>query len=232
MGSSDADCRTMASEFDSDSAPAWGASRRSSRRDSFAAHMLASNANGQLGDRRSTQIPPMIAQHHLVELVLSELSHVLWQQRDLVTQLIYRLEVQRLLLTNGRADWIEYATADVNDALDDVRRQEEFRTELLSDLAPLIQTRPDATLRELISAVSAPWDTIFSEHHAAFLKLSAEAEDASRFNTDLLQRGLSDLGDLLSSFGHEAESAYSARAGRSGGFAGATAEAVLVDRDA
>lgn len=189
--------------------------------------MVASN-----GDGHAHRSPAIIPQHHLVELVLSELSHVLWQQRDLVTQLIYRLEVQRLLLTNSRSEWVEYATSDVNDALDDVRRQEEFRTELLVDLSSLLGTRQDASLRDLIGAVSAPWDTIFSEHHAAFLKLSADAEEASRVNSDLIHRGLADLGDLLTSFGHEGESAYSARAGRSSRFASASSEAVLVDRDA
>ncbi|MGB6059852.1 MAG: flagellar export chaperone FlgN [Microthrixaceae bacterium] len=217
----------MARDSDFDPAPERGTYRRNSRRDSFAAHMIASN-----GDGHAHKSPAIIPQHHLVELVLSELSHVLWQQRDLVTQLIYRLEVQRLLLTNSRSEWVEYATSDVNDALDDVRRQEEFRTELLVDLSSLLGTRPDASLRDLIGAVSAPWDTIFSEHHAAFLKLSADAEEASRVNSDLIQRGLADLGDLLTSFGHEGESAYSARAGRSSTFASASSEAVLVDRDA
>ncbi|HTO00315.1 MAG TPA: hypothetical protein VL068_06530, partial [Microthrixaceae bacterium] len=171
----------MASDFESDPASDQGARRRPTQRDSFASHVLGARALAASGDGRPGQIPATVptaalTQSHLAELVLSELSHVLWQQRDLVTQLIYRLEVQRLLLTNGRSDWIEFATSDVNDALDDVRRQEEFRTALLRDLGPLIGTRSDATLRELITAVSAPWDTIYSEHHAAFLKLSAEAE--------------------------------------------------------
>ncbi len=218
-----------ASQHDVDSGhhPGPGlAGRRSTRRDSFAAHLIA--ANGDAHGRAT----PRLSTPHLAELVLGELSHVLWQQRDLVTQLVYRLEVQRLLLMNGRSDWIEYATSDVNDALEDVGRQEEFRTELLKDLSELIGTRPDATLRELISAVSSPWDTILTEHHAAFLRLSAEAEEVSRFNSDLLHRGINDLSDLLSSFGHEAESAYEARAGRHGAFAAAPSEAVLVDRDA
>ena len=169
----------------------------------------------------------------LAESVLSELSHVLWQQRDLVTQLIYRLEVQQLVLAWGRTRWINISTEDVEAAIEDVRHQEGVRAALVEDLAPLLGTPVDASLRDLVIAAPEPWHTILGEHHTEFLKLSNEAEDAARSNADLLNHGLSDVRSLLQSFGSQPEPEYGSRVGsRNNGNKPAPASAVLVDREA
>lgn len=186
--------------------------------------------------------PAPISPEHMVELILGELSHVLWQQRDLINQLLFRLDVQRFVLTQARDRWIDFATQDVADALEDVRRQETFRTELLGDLAAASSIPTQVTLKELVANLDAPWDGIFAEHHAAFLALTAEVEQLTRTNSELLQRGLSDLGDLLSSFGdhpiadHGASGYESAGRQRPGnphtGSASPRSHALLVDQDA
>lgn len=170
-----------------------------------------------------------LLRRELIESVLGELSHVLWQQRDLVTQLIYRLEVQQLMLAWGRTRWINLSTEDVEGAIQDVHDQEAVRMALVADLAPLLGTAPDASLRDLILATPDPWDTILSEHHTEFLRLSAEAEDAAKANSDLLHHQLSDVRNLLQSFGSSPEQAYGARAN---GATTAPSSAVLVDREA
>ena len=42
-----------------------------------------------------------------------DLSHQLWTMRELLEQLVYKLEVQGLLLAAGRARWIPYVTAEL-----------------------------------------------------------------------------------------------------------------------
>ncbi len=165
----------------------------------------------------------------LLDGILTELGHVLWRQRDLILRLIYRLEVQRLVLASGRSQWIALATEDVDDAIEDVQRQEVVRAALVDDLARPLGTRPDASLRELIEAAPAPWDLVLAEHHTEFLRLANDAEEAARNNRDILQQGLVDVRDLLESYGSSPESAYGDRA------TGATAPpttSVLVDREA
>jgi hypothetical protein len=162
------------------------------------------------------------------ERVLSELSHALWRQRDQITRLIYRLEVQQLVLASGRNQWIALSTEEVDDAIEEVRRHERSRIALVEDLAPLLGTAPDASLRDLIGAVDTPWDMVLTEHHTEFLRLATEAEDAAKSNRDLLHHGLTDVRDLLESFGSSPETPY----GRSTSATAAPDAAVLVDREA
>ncbi len=165
----------------------------------------------------------------LVDGVLTELGHVLWRQRDLILRLIYRLEVQQLVLASGRSQWIALATEDVDDAIDDVQRQEVGRAALVEDLSGPLGTAPDASLRDLIEAAPAPWDLVLAEHHTEFLRLANAAEEAARSNRDILQQGLVDVRDLLESYGSSPESAYG---DRPSGAAAQPAAAVLIDREA
>ena len=165
----------------------------------------------------------------LIDGILTELGHVLWRQRDLILRLIYRLEVQRLVLASGQTQWIALATEDVDDAIEDVQRQEVVRAALVEDLARPLGTAADASLRELIEAAPTPWDLVLAEHHTEFLRLANDAEEAARNNRDLLQQGLGDVRDLLESYGSPPESAYGARP--SGSSNGPT-NSVLVDREA
>jgi len=165
----------------------------------------------------------------MVAEVLTELGQALWRQRDLILRLIYRLEVQQLVLVSGRSQWITVSTEDVDDAIETVRRQEIRRSRLVEDLSPLLGTAPDASLRDLIDAAPAPWDLILAEHHTEFLRLASQAEDAARNSRDILQQGLVDVRDLLESYGSTPGSTYGDRAT---GATVAPTTSVLVDREA
>lgn len=166
-----------------------------------------------------------------LERVLGELSQVLWRLRDLTSLLVYRLEVQQLVLLSGRSRWVNVSTEDVDDAIEAIRRQEANRVRIVEHLAPLLGTVGDASLRDLCEAVPSPWDIVLAEHQSEFLTLCAEAEEAARGNRELLHRGLTDVRQFLDSMrGRSAEPSEPAYGGRSAG-AGAPASAVLVDRD-
>ncbi len=165
----------------------------------------------------------------LVDGILTELGHVLWHQRDLILRLIYRLEVQQLVLASGRTQWIAMATEDVEDAIAEVQRQEVARAALVEDLSGPLGTPPDASLRDLIETAPQPWDLVLAEHHTEFLRLANDAEEAARNNRDILQQGLGDVRDLLESYGSSPGSTYG---DRPSGSSSGPASSVLVDREA
>ena len=164
---------------------------------------------------------------------LGELSHVLWRLRELTSLLVYRLEVQQLVLLSGRVRWVNIATEDVDAVIEAIRREEAVRAGLLEQLAPRLGTTPEATLRDLCELAPSPWDVVLAEHQSEFLTLAAEAEDAARDNRELLHQGLSDVRDFLDSVrgrgpDSAAEQSYGARAGNT---TAVPASSVLVDRD-
>jgi hypothetical protein len=165
------------------------------------------------------------------EAVLGELSHVLWQLRDLTTNLVYRLEVQQLLMVSGRARWIGASTEDVDRAIGLIQRKELDRVRLVERLSPMLDTAPDATLEQLCEVAPPPWDLVLSEHRAEFLLLTAEAEDAARDNRELLHQGLAELRQMLQAMGGPAavEEGYGDLGGR---IRRSGPSAVLIDRDA
>ena len=165
--------------------------------------------------------------------LLGELSHILWRLRELTSLLVYRLEVQQLVLLSGRVRWVNIATEDVDAVIEAIRREEEVRAELLVQLAPRLGTTAEATLRDLCEVAPSPWDVVLAEHQSEFLTLAAEAEDAARDNRELLPQGLNDVRDFLDSVRGRgpdaaAEQSYGARAGSS---SSVPASSVLVDRD-
>ncbi|HLU42740.1 MAG TPA: flagellar protein FlgN [Microthrixaceae bacterium] len=168
-----------------------------------------------------------------LDQALGELSHVLWRLRDLTSILVYRLEVQQLVLLAGRVRWVDLATEDVDRCLEAIRREERTRAEVVEQLAPMLGTAPDASLRQLCEAAPSPWDVVLAEHQSEFLTLSAEAEDAARGNRELLHQGLAEVREFIDTMkGRAVEAAGEEGYGALGGASSpAPASAVLVDRD-
>jgi len=138
----------------------------------------------------------MTAEDELVDQ-LSELSHTLWRQRGLVEMLLYRLEVQQLVLAAGRTRWIDASAREVEDAITDIRSEELVRAAQVSGIAPAIGIDPGSSLGVIAAHVPEPWDHILREHQAAFLGMIASAESVSRDNVELLNRGLIDTRAFL-----------------------------------
>lgn len=161
------------------------------------------------------------------DAVLEDLSHVLWHQRQLIVDLVYRLEVQKLVLASGMTRWIATAASDVEGALEDIAAMEAVRSSLVEELAPLLGTAPDAGIRALVDAAPSPWDLILTEHHAELLALAAEAEATAGEGRELAQRGLGDVRGLLDEVGGTtATSEYGSSS------SAARPDALLVDRRA
>lgn len=117
---------------------------------------------------------------------LNALSETLWRERELLEQLLFRLEVEQLLLVSGRTKRLPLATRDVEVVLERIRAAELGRAVEVEAAARALGLEGGASLLEMARAVPAPWDGILREHRTAFIQLTAEVSELSKGNRDLL----------------------------------------------
>ena len=159
---------------------------------------------------------------------LGELSTVLWQQRQLIERLEYRLEVQQLLSIAGKVDYLNLAVADVEQVLDDIRRSEDVRLGVVAECSAQMGLPVGATLRELSAAATDPWNFVLDDHQTELLKLVARTESLAASNRELANRGLGDSRRILEQFDGAPVSAY----GKHGDRPALLLPPTLVNRDA
>jgi len=159
-----------------------------------------------------------------------ELSRLLWRQRRLIETLLFKLEVERLLLATGKIRWLDAATVEVGVVLDQIRHEDLAREALpLAIIRRELDLGPDATLTDIIDAAPEPWGEIFRDHQTALLAYIGEVEAAAASNRELLQRGLRSTQTFLSSLHTTAPAdGYS----RTGASVGTTLKPSIFDSDA
>lgn len=135
------------------------------------------------------------------ESILAQLSRVLWQQRDLIEVLEYRLEVQQLLMVAGRADRLPIAVGEVEAALEAIRAVEETRLRVVADAAAALGLPHTATLTQIRTAAPEPWDYVLGDHHTAFVRLVASTEELSARSRELAHKGLGETRAAFSQLG-------------------------------
>src|SRR6478736_3999884 len=55
---------------------------------------------------------------------LSEVSNILWRERQLLELLVFKLEEEQLVLASGRTRWLSHATREVETILEEIKRVE------------------------------------------------------------------------------------------------------------
>jgi hypothetical protein len=120
-----------------------------------------------------------------------ELSRLLWRQRRLIETLLFKLEVERLLLATGDTRWLEAASSEVNTVLDHIRHEELAREALpMAMIREALDLHPESTLTELVEVAPEPWNEIFRDHQTVLLAQLGEVGAVASSNRELLQRGL------------------------------------------
>lgn len=117
---------------------------------------------------------------------LSELSGVLWRERQLLELLLFKLEEEQLILTSGRTQWLGHATREVETVLDQIRTAELGRSVEADDVARQVGVPEGSSLRLVAQAAPAPWDDLLLEHHEAFVQLTEQIKALAEGNRDLL----------------------------------------------
>ncbi|MFA9446401.1 flagellar export chaperone FlgN [Egicoccus sp. AB-alg6-2] len=122
---------------------------------------------------------------------LEELSRRLWEERQVVNHLLFKLTVTRLLLAADERRFVAQSLEEVELAVEALRQGEYRRDEALRALAALWVYDPEAlTLGELARRSPPPFDHTFAEHAVAFRTLAAEVEQVARENRVLAQSDL------------------------------------------
>lgn len=122
---------------------------------------------------------------------LNDVSAILWRERNLLELLLFKLEEEQLVLAAGRTRWLPFATREVESVLARIRETELERAIEVDMLAASMQLAPGATLRELAQAAPGPWRTMFDDHRAAFVEVTAEIVAVADANRELLAHGAS-----------------------------------------
>ena len=139
---------------------------------------------------------------------LTEVSSILWRERELLELLLFKLEEEQLLLAAGRTRWLGHATREVEMVLDEIRRAELGRALEVEEVAVELGLPSDASLRALAEAAPSPWDDILREHRNAFLAASAEISALAQANKELITAGYRAARETLMTLGEPEPATY------------------------
>ena len=130
-----------------------------------------------------------------------DLSHQLWTLRELLEELVYKLEVQRLLLGAGKTRWlpsIDAELAAVIAAITEVDTARQHSQAALADYCGLART---ASLDDLIGELDEQRAGILRSHRLHLTSLQHQVVDASLGNQDLARHGVARARDLVAALG-------------------------------
>lgn len=120
---------------------------------------------------------------------IHELSALLWKERELLELLVYKLEVERLLLTSGKTRWIGRASDEIEQVTTHLSALGLTRAVEVAAVALEWNTPEDATLRELVAGAPAGvWAEILEGHLAGLLDLTTQIRELRDSNEQLLRQ--------------------------------------------
>ena len=117
---------------------------------------------------------------------MEDLSLVLWRERELLETLLYKLEVEKLVLASHSTRWLAAAAREVELLLDTVRETELLRAVAADAAAASLGLASNPSLRALAEAVGDPWHTILMDHHKAFVTCTRDLVETAATNRELL----------------------------------------------
>lgn len=120
---------------------------------------------------------------------MEDLSLILWRERELLETLLYKLEIEKLVLASGRSRWLATAAKEVEAVLAAVRETELLRAIAADEAAASIGLASNPSLRALAEAVDEPWRSILLDHRDAFVDYMRQITDIAAANRELLTAG-------------------------------------------
>jgi hypothetical protein len=120
---------------------------------------------------------------------MEDLSLILWRERELLETLLYKLEMEKLVLASGSSRWLATSAREVEGILASIRETELLRAVVADEAAAAIGMAANPSLRALAEAVDEPWRSILLDHRAAFVQYSREIMAIAASNRELLTTG-------------------------------------------
>lgn len=138
----------------------------------------------------------------------SDVSNILWRERQLLELLVFKLEVEQTLLATGRTRWLSHATREIEMLIEEVKQAELARSVEVSGLCQELGIDQEPTLQVLVEHLPDPWSGIFADHRQAFLQATQEIVDLAETNRELLARGHQAAREALAMLGAERVETY------------------------
>ncbi len=157
---------------------------------------------------------------------MEKLSLVLWRSRELLETLLYRLEVEQLVLASGRTAWLMRAAREVEAILQTLRETEVLRALAADEAANEVGCAANPSLRELAEASPEPWRSVLLDHREAFATVTRQITEMADANRALLTSGYRSARETLLALDEETTQTYSP----SGSAVAGAAAPRLVDR--
>ncbi len=120
---------------------------------------------------------------------MEDLSSLLWRERELLEKLLYKLDVEQLVLAGGRSRWLPIAAREIDEVLSDIRDLELLRAIELEDVAAELGLESSPSLHEIAQRCEEPWKSIWLDHREAFTTVATAISTLSESNRELLTAG-------------------------------------------
>ena len=140
----------------------------------------------------------------------SEVSTLLWRERQLLDLLVFKMEEEQLILAASRPHLLGPASAEVAQVLEQISQCEAEREVATRELAAELGLDSPARLGELVQATDEPWTGIFSEHRKALLAAVERVRTLAAGTKALLAARLAATSDALALLGQAPVDAYAA----------------------
>jgi hypothetical protein len=144
--------------------------------------------------------------------VFALVAGVLWSERELLDQLLFKLVEEQLVLAAGSTRWLNHADREVRGAMERLRLSEVIRAAEVAALAESLNLPLETTLAELATIAPEPWPFVLTEHRTALRTLVAEIEAVAAENRRLLNAGAHAVRETLDRLG-DAVAGYDATGG-------------------
>jgi hypothetical protein len=120
---------------------------------------------------------------------LSSLSSLLWQERESLEAILFKLVTEQLIAGTGNVRFLQLADEELRNAAATLRENEVLRAAETQMIARLLDLPPDASLQQIAQVVDEPWPGLLLEHRDALRGLFAEIETAAKANRAVLLAG-------------------------------------------
>ena len=138
----------------------------------------------------------------------SEVSTLLWRERQLLELLLFKLEEEQLVLAAARPHLLAPASAEVAQVLEQISECETEREEATRELADELGLDAPARLGQIVEATEEPWTGIFADHRRGLVTAVERIRTLAAGTKALLAARLAATSDALALLGHAPVEGY------------------------
>jgi hypothetical protein len=119
----------------------------------------------------------------------SEVSALLWRERETLELLLFKLVEEQLIISSGQTRWLAHANREIETVLSELRTTEVLRALEVDTLADELGLAAGPSLLALSEVAPQPWDTLLLEHRQALVVALGSIEKVKTENRVLLIAG-------------------------------------------